>query len=356
VLKDASPIRISAGPTGSQTFADPLTGHVWTPQEDAAAAPYWALVAGEQATLSDDSWACDNCQELGLTPEVVRGRRYGRSGTQFDFTAPLPDGNYVVRLYWLEGDAALRYRFDVVMQDVAVLSSFDPVAEAGGLNRALIKEFTTSVMNGELRIKFIASGESDTWAGISALSVVAAGSVPSAAGSASCGVGTTTIKAGYEMTLAGSLPGSSSTTYLWRQLSGPSRVSFIGQKTAAPTIRGVVKGVYSFQLGATDQSGTTKTCVETIVAPEGGAAPTNCTLSLGFALSGIPGAAKMRASVMGPSGTTATSTCTTSPCAVTITDRPGGIQLQQQYLSAADTVLASSRTAMSFLRGCMPAE
>jgi len=164
VLKSAIPIRIS----GYSAFTDD-DGYSWTDQTSAA--QYWQAVSGT-TYLWGSPWACNNCASLGIDPRIVQGRRYAHAGSEFDLATGLPNGDYTVTMYWMEGDTSVVYKFDVIMQGVTVLSRFNPVAAAGGYDLAVIRGFRTRVVDGTLRIRFIGNGDAGTWVGIGGISVV----------------------------------------------------------------------------------------------------------------------------------------------------------------------------------------
>lgn len=63
-----------------------------------------------------------------------------------------------------------------------------------------------------------------------------------------------------------------------------------------------------------------------------------------FRLADVAGAIQARVSVLSPSGATTQTTCTTSPCAVTVDRRQGTHAYTTEYLSAGGAVLARSET------------
>jgi hypothetical protein len=69
-------------------------------------------------------------------------------------------------------------------------------------------------------------------------------------------------------------------------------------------------------------------------------------LYIGANLAGVPGATKIRVVITDPSGSTTTTDCNASPCAVTVDSRQGDPLVSIQYLSATGAVLASSRTPL----------
>jgi len=97
----------------------------------------------------------------------------------FSFRLGVPDGAYTVRLHFAENvqNGPGRRRFDVAVEGAAVLSGFDIFAEAGGMNRAIVRSFPVTVADGAVDVDFIRQVEN---AKISAIEVVPrdAGSQP----------------------------------------------------------------------------------------------------------------------------------------------------------------------------------
>jgi outer membrane protein assembly factor BamB len=85
---------------------------------------------------------------------------------------------YTVRLHFVEPDglAPGQRLFDVMLQGQEVLKNFDICREAGGVDRALVKEFTVAAST-ELKLKFVPRKGSTLLCG---LEVVAGGEIPPA--------------------------------------------------------------------------------------------------------------------------------------------------------------------------------
>jgi len=77
----------------------------------------------------------------------------------------------------------------------------------------------------------------------------------------------------------------------------------------------------------------------------GVAAPINRTALIGFALPG--GAAKARFTSTAPSGKATATTCTSSPCSVTLDARQGNHLLGMEYLTSGDVVIASGERTIT---------
>ncbi len=92
----------------------------------------------------------------------------------FGFQVPLANGSYKVRLHFAELNktAAGQRTFDVRLENSTVLSNFDVFAAAGGVDKAIVREFTVSVTDGAMTIDFIRRIEN---AKISAIEIIPQG-------------------------------------------------------------------------------------------------------------------------------------------------------------------------------------
>jgi hypothetical protein len=76
----------------------------------------------------------------------------------FKYNVPVANGNYLVRLYFAElnkNGANLR-KFDVNIEGGAKeLTNFDIFVAAGGINKAIVREFPVSIADGNVTIDFI---------------------------------------------------------------------------------------------------------------------------------------------------------------------------------------------------------
>ena len=104
-------------------------------------------------------------------------------GVAFTFGVPVTNGTYQVRLHFAElnkNGAGLRV-FDVNIEGGAnELTNFDVWAQAAGINKAIVREFTTTVTDGTLTIQFIRQVENAKISGIEILPVVADTTPPAA--------------------------------------------------------------------------------------------------------------------------------------------------------------------------------
>ena len=88
-----------------------------------------------------------------LPQDVLKTERYG----DMIYTIPLPEGNYKVRLIFAEtSQPKVGGRiFSVSIGRMRVLTDFDIFAEAGGVNKAVVKEFPAATdRNGNIAISF----------------------------------------------------------------------------------------------------------------------------------------------------------------------------------------------------------
>ncbi len=89
----------------------------------------------------------------------------------FGFAVPVTNGAYQVRLHFAELNktAANQRTFDVRLENTAVLSNFDIWSQAGGIDRAITRQFNVNVTDGTMTIDFIRRIEN---AKISAIEII----------------------------------------------------------------------------------------------------------------------------------------------------------------------------------------
>ncbi len=112
----------------------------------------------------------------GAAPaDVYKNERYGKD---FTYTFPVPEGQgYLVRLHFAEifDDGAGRRLENIFINRRAVLTNFDIYSAAGGMNKALVKEFPNVRPNrqGNISIRVTSTADSpDQNAKISAIEIV----------------------------------------------------------------------------------------------------------------------------------------------------------------------------------------
>jgi len=94
-----------------------------------------------QGAVNRRAAAIDTSVANAAPAAVYQAERYG---SDFSYVYPVPkDGPYLVRLHFAEifDDGAGRRLENVLINGQPVLSDFDIFAAAGGLNKALVKEF-----------------------------------------------------------------------------------------------------------------------------------------------------------------------------------------------------------------------
>src|SRR5205085_9395869 len=66
------------------------------------------------------------------------------------------------------------YNFDVLINGVQVLASFDPIAAAGGVNKVLDRSFTVTVTDNKIKINFVGKNSPYLGAMINGIEIVPA--------------------------------------------------------------------------------------------------------------------------------------------------------------------------------------
>lgn len=111
----------------------------------------------------------------GNNASLYRSVRY--SDKSFRYLIPVPDGNYKMKLRFMEGDVghAKKSPFSVAINGKVVLSRFDVASEAGGVNRALDLEFPV-VASGNSGVTAVFSNDTSKGrAHVSAVELVSTG-------------------------------------------------------------------------------------------------------------------------------------------------------------------------------------
>lgn len=101
--------------------------------------------------------------------DLYRTSRSSRDPFEYRFS--VPNGEYTVRLRFIETEAAQagRRRFDVRINGRAVLEQYDISGAAGGVNKPVVRQFTAQVEDGELKISFGLTGGEATVSAIEIL-------------------------------------------------------------------------------------------------------------------------------------------------------------------------------------------
>jgi hypothetical protein len=145
-------IRINTGgPT--QT----VNGTTWTGCASLAACNGW--VTGGNAYSENDTVTGI---PTGMNNTLFQSEWTGGGSTAvgakiLGFTVPVSNGNYQVRLHFAELNktAAKTRLFDVKLENNTVLSNFDIWTEAGGIDKAIVREFPVAITDGAVNIDFI---------------------------------------------------------------------------------------------------------------------------------------------------------------------------------------------------------
>jgi hypothetical protein len=167
-----STVRINAG--GASQSVD---GVQWAECSSASACQDWVSggFAYTQSPLPAISGSVAPASQAIYQTEWTGGQSNGVPAGQLAFRSNIPvsAGAYLVRLHFAELNkySAGARVFDVRIEGATVLSQFDTWSEAGGVNRAIVREFPLTVSDGAATIDFIRQVEN---AKISAIEIIPA--------------------------------------------------------------------------------------------------------------------------------------------------------------------------------------
>ena len=138
----AGAIRIACG--AALAFTDPA-GNGWFADREYSEGEFGYLGGGTVDRGPIPIAGTDN-------PQLYRTELWGMKG----YRITVPDGKYRLRLHWAEtyGLAAGGRTCDVAVEGKIVLKDFDAAREAGGLNKAVVRELDVEVTDGVLDITF----------------------------------------------------------------------------------------------------------------------------------------------------------------------------------------------------------
>ncbi len=142
-----SPYRVNAGETSTDHEAS--NGKTWTRDTG-----FWNT--GNSDSTNPDTAIAGTA--AGNDEELYRvGRTDAAGGQEMQFSFPLSNGAYMVRLHFAEHvyTAADRRVFHVEIEGVRVLQDFDIFAEAGQRYRALVRNHEVVVTDGVLEVLFV---------------------------------------------------------------------------------------------------------------------------------------------------------------------------------------------------------
>jgi hypothetical protein len=171
-----------------------------------------------------------------------------RWGQNFEYSFPVPNGNYKVTLKFSENffsNAGARV-FNVVINNQPVLTNFDIFAQAGGAYQALDESFSIPVSNGLITIQFSGVVQNGKIDAIQILQTSQTNSSPANVG-ISLSPSSVTLTTGGGSTQFGAIvTGSSNTAVTW---------------SLSPSVGGVVNGLYTAPATITTSQGITITAI-----------------------------------------------------------------------------------------------
>jgi hypothetical protein len=189
-----------------------------------------------------------------INPFIYRYER-NSSTRRLTYSFPVSNGDYKVVLHFAEifvRDTGKRV-FDVEIEGTKVLDNYDIVKKVG-VNTATTEYFTTSVTDDTLTVYFssLAADGGVYRPLISAIEVTSPDYNDTPVVTA--GPDKTIIVPRDTVLLNGAAvdPDGSISSMRWTQISGPSTAVFSDSTIAAPTVSGLMEGVYVFRVAATD--------------------------------------------------------------------------------------------------------
>jgi hypothetical protein len=215
-------------------------------------------------------------------PFLFKSARWGGMNTpELQYTFLLPNGSYIVNLYFAEtcGFPAGTRVFDVHLQGVTVFSALD-VAKLAGLNHSLIESATVSVTKRQLTIRFVHHVNNPI---INAIEIVPATTVaaPTIGGQPS----SKTVTAGQTVTFTVAASGASPLSYQWQRggaaISGATSSAYTTTATTSADNGGQFRVIVSNSKGSVTSNTATLTVNSAMVSPIISSQPTNITLSEG---------------------------------------------------------------------------
>ncbi|MCX7047259.1 MAG: malectin [Candidatus Sumerlaeota bacterium] len=132
---------------GEKEYTDEM-GRQWLPDQLFEAGAKWGAVGGK-TVVRDYPVAGTKC------PDIYKTEHYSMEAYKF----AVPDGKYTVRLHFSEDYEAITAEgervFSVTLQGKKVITDLDPLKEAKGPRKPVVKEFKgVAPVNGEIVIGF----------------------------------------------------------------------------------------------------------------------------------------------------------------------------------------------------------
>ncbi len=152
-------------------------GDDWMEDSDANRSPWVNTGFASTTTATIDT--SDPSLPDGTPMELFQSERWDwTSSPEMRWDFPVTDGDYIVRLYFAENYGPNQHVgarvFDLTLEGELVLDDYDIFADVGG-NTGVMKEFRTSISDGELSLNFLHVVENPNIAGIEILSATPMG-------------------------------------------------------------------------------------------------------------------------------------------------------------------------------------
>ncbi|HPF41305.1 MAG TPA: malectin domain-containing carbohydrate-binding protein [Phycisphaerae bacterium] len=236
----AGPVTLYRINAAGSDYTDP-DGHLWTSD-----AGYYNL--GSTSAIGD------SVEILGtdLDPLYRSDRWDSAQSPEMMYTFDVTNGDYIVRLHFAETywTVANRRIMDVAIENVVVLADYDIVA-AVGPNTADVREFTTTVSDGQLNVEFLHNFENPK---INAIEVIrpGAGIAPPSIAFAAPQEGATIV--GEEVTVNWVSGGDLSAVHHVHLRLDTGAVVMLPDLSGAYTFTGVAPGAHSVSINLVDNN------------------------------------------------------------------------------------------------------
>ena len=160
------------------------------------------------------------------TPELYQTGRWSASLLKYQFA--VPNGNYTVKLKFAEifFTTAGSRKFNVNLNNQAVLTSFDSLAAAGAAYTAVDREFPVQVTDGQIVVQFVPVVNNPMINAIEITPAIAVAVNPA----------TATLRAGQTQQFTASVTGAASSAVSWSLSPSVGSVSAAGLYTAPSSI------------------------------------------------------------------------------------------------------------------------
>jgi hypothetical protein len=215
-------------------------------------------------------------------PFLFKSARWGGPDTpELQYTFRLPNGSYIVNLYFAEtcGFPTGTRVFDVQLQGVTVFLALD-VAKIAGLNHSLIESTTVSVSKRKLTIRFVHHRNNPI---INAIEIVPAATV--AAPTISSQPSSKTVTAGQTATFSVTASDISPLSYQWQRggaaISGATTSAYTTAATSSADNGGQFRVIVSNSQGSITSNTATLTVNSAMVSPIISSQPPSMTVSEG---------------------------------------------------------------------------